>query len=78
MSLEQIEWGVEPPQVDRNFKHDRLVPTEMVVAAKMRPGMWGRYEFPPGAKAATYAYRLRELGVEAVSRGNAIYFRWPV
>lgn len=75
MSLGEIVWDVEPPAPGTNHRSGRLTCDAIHVAAQMRPGVWGCYEYPNTTQATGYAYRLRSMGLDATARGTLVYFR---
>ena len=78
MSVSDIEWGVVPPDPLPKKRTGFLTSEHLQVAAEMRPGEWGRYRYQSTTQASAYAWRLRQVGLEALSRGLDVYFRCPV
>ena len=77
MSVDDIMWGVEPPPPSVGRRSGRLTCESIAIAAQMRPGVWGRYDYPTTGQATGYAFRLRGMGFDATSRGTTVYFRKP-
>jgi len=76
IDLSVIEWETPPPPKSTNRSTGSLTPKQVAVAASMRPGVWGSIESPYGpSNAGIFSHRLREAGIESVSRGNRAYFR---
>jgi len=74
MSLDNIEWDVELPPRKNPKRTGLLTVQEIAVAAQMRPGVWGRYQFDAVNQSNVYAHRLRERGINAHARGKHVYF----
>ena len=77
MSVDDIVWDVEPTPPGVNRRSGRLTCEAISIAAQMRPGVWGRYDYPTTTQATGYAFRLRGMGLDATSRGTSVYFRKP-
>jgi len=75
MTVKNIVWGSAPPPPLSNSRTGRMTCAEISIAAQMRPGTWGCYEFGSTTQSSAYAYRLRVLGLDATSRGTYVYFR---
>lgn len=77
-ALGQIEWDTPPPPKAANRRrHDVPSPALVTAAALQRPGVWGSYDARTTGLATRTVTRLREHGLEAVSRRTHVYFRAP-
>ena len=76
MSVGDIHWGVEPPPPGSNHRLGLLTCVEIKIAAQMRPGVWGNYQYANTTQATGYAHRLRGIGLDAAARGATVFFRW--
>jgi hypothetical protein len=74
-NLSEIEWDSPPPRRSPNARTGHPTPSQIVVAASMRPGVWGSLDVGDPNRSAKFAYLLRASGVEAVSRRSTVYFR---
>jgi hypothetical protein len=76
VDLSVIEWGTPPPPPKKKTSRggSKLSPGQVVVAAAMRPNVWGSLDGWVG-NAGAFASQLRRLGIEAVSREGRVYFR---